>query len=184
MSRKQRLAFLALSLLALLVIGRVALGSYDFLFKDFWFSSGLLLLILLTVFDQPHFSSESAVFLNGVAGLTALPSVPTSERDAFWVLFFVWSWYLVAASYWLMLKRTAPLGSESVPVQVVSRLNRKLGRPEALFSAFFLWGIFSPFGPHAHAFTVLMWYWVIFMILDFSGISKALSNSPGNIAKA
>ncbi len=183
MSRKQRLVFLALSLAALLVVGRIVLGNVDFVFKDFWFSSGLLLLILLTVFDQPHFSSESAVFLNGVAGLTALPSVPPSDRDAFWVLFFVWSWYLVASSYWLMLRRSTPLSSESSAVQFVSRLNRKLGRPEALFSGFFLWGIYSQFGPNHRAFAALMWYWAIFLILDFSGLAKAIADSFGNMAK-
>lgn len=175
MSRKQRLAFLGISLLALLVVGRISLGSFEFLFKDFWFSSGLLLLILLTVFDQPHFSSESAVFLNGVAGLTALSSVVTPQRDAFWALFFAWSWYLVASSYVLMLRRSAPLGAEPPLVQFLSRLNRRLGRPEALFSAFFLWGIYSQFGANSSALAALLWYWAIFMMLDFTGIAATVA---------
>jgi len=41
MSRIRGLAFLALSLLAIVVIGRTALGSYDFPFAGPWFSSDL-----------------------------------------------------------------------------------------------------------------------------------------------
>lgn len=174
MTRKQRLAFLTVSLLTLLAAGRLTLGSFDFVFRDFWFSAGLLLLILLSVVDQPHFSKDSNVFLNGIAGLIALLSVTPRARDSLWVLFFVWSWYLVVTSYAAMLKRSSRLEFESRTLQLVSRINRSIGRPEALFSAFFLWGIFTQFGQNSRPFAALMWFWAIFIILDLRTVSAHL----------
>lgn len=174
MTRKQRLVFLGIALAALLIIARTTLGSFDFVFRDFWFSAGLLLLVLLSVVDQPHFSAASNVFLNGIAGLIVLLTVLPASRTHLWSIFFAWSWYLVISSYVLMLWRSAPLRQEPKLIQLVTRLNRRIGRPEALFSAFFLWGIYTQFTDRSGAFAALMWYWAIFMILDLPGVSELI----------
>ena len=57
--------FLGLCLAVLTGIGRATTGSYSFLSGDFWFTAGLLLLILLSIVDQPHFSKDANVFMNG-----------------------------------------------------------------------------------------------------------------------
>src|SRR5688572_8084390 len=119
--RKQRLVFLGLCLGFLLAVGRLATGSFAFVLADLWFSSGLFLLLLLSVVDQPHFSTDSNVFLNGIAALLSLLTVPPSHRSTLWWSFLAWAMYLVSSSYLLMLKRTAPLGAESQSVQLVSR---------------------------------------------------------------
>ena len=67
MSKKYRLTLIALSLLILLAVGRIITGGFDFVLDDFWFASGLLLLILLSLIDQPHFSKDSNVFVNAIA---------------------------------------------------------------------------------------------------------------------
>jgi hypothetical protein len=100
-----RLAFLAIAGFVLLIVGTAVTGSLAFVFRDFWFSSGLLLLLLLSLVDQPHFSKDADIFLNGMAGLVSLIAVKPEGRSWPWWLFAFWSIYLVATSYVVMLRR-------------------------------------------------------------------------------
>ncbi len=72
MTRKYRLTLIVLSLVLLVVIGRVIIGDFSFLLDHFWFTSGLLLLVLLSLIDQPHFSKDSNIFVNGVTACLSL----------------------------------------------------------------------------------------------------------------
>ena len=73
MSRVASLIFLGLSLILLIGVGKGITGSFDFVLNQFWFTSGFLLLILLSLIDQPHFSKDSNVFINAVtAGISLL----------------------------------------------------------------------------------------------------------------
>jgi len=174
-SQSQRMVFLGLSLGLLLVLGWLTTGSLSFIYQDFWFFAGLLLLLLLSVVDQPHFSKDSHIFLNGVTGLLALLTVTTTQRSKLWFFFFAWCFYLVASSYALMLRRSAPLPQEAPSLQLISRVNRAIGRPEAVFSAFFLWGIYTRFTPQSWSYAALMWFWAAFMIMDLPAVSNAIS---------
>lgn len=175
MRQRDRLIFLGLCLVVLSVIGRITTGSYSFLYGDFWFTAGLLLLILLSIVDQPHFSKDANVFMNGVAGVVSLLPIPKAERSFFWWLFLFWSAYLVLSSYSIMLFRSKELKKEGSLVKVVSRLNREIGRPEAIFSAYFLWGVFTQFTPNASAYRALFLFWAVFMILNLPQVSQHLS---------
>ena len=53
-------------------------------------------------------------------------------------------------------------------------INRQIGRPEALFSAFFLWGSILQFGERSGALSALFLYWAIFMILNLPALSALL----------
>jgi len=68
MNKRTRLIFLGLSLIVLIVVGRFVTNDFQFLLNDFWFTSGFLLLILLSLIDQPHFLKDSNVFGNAVTG--------------------------------------------------------------------------------------------------------------------
>jgi hypothetical protein len=175
MRQRGRLIFLALCLVTLVLIGRVTTGSFSFLLGDFWFTSGLLLLILLSIVDQPHFSKDANVFMNGVAGLISLLPVPKADRSFFWRVFLSWSAYLVVSSYYIMLFRSKQLDLESPFLKLVSRINREIGRPEAVFSAFFLWGAFTQFSSNPLAYRTLFFFWVVFMILNLREISEHLA---------
>lgn len=184
MSSKHRLIFLILSLAILLVVGGAVTGSFQFLLTDFWFSAGLLLLILLSIVDQPHFSRDANIFVNGVAGLVSLVTVEPSSRSTLWYIFLVWTLYLVAASYFIMLVRSKELAQENVVIRMSSRLNRLIGRPKALFSAFFLWGIFTQFGENSTAFKALLLYWAIFMILNVPAVAEVISSTLEGVRTA
>jgi len=82
MPLRQRLAFIGLSLLTLLLVGRWATGSFAFVTSDFWFSAGLLMLVLLSNVDQPHFSRDANIFVNGLAGLISLLSEGEQQSAA------------------------------------------------------------------------------------------------------
>jgi hypothetical protein len=174
MTQRQRAVFFLLALATLLVIGRAATGSFAFFIGDFWFTSGLLLLILLSIVDQPHFSKDANVFVNGATGLVALLAVPAPQRDWIWWLFFWWSWSLIAVSYALILRRSAPLRDEPAWIRTGSRIVRTIGRPQALFSAFFLWGVLTQFTPDALAYRALLLFWSVFMILNLPGVATGL----------
>lgn len=166
MSRRYRLAFLGISLVILLAVGFLVTGSLSFLINDFWFTAGLLLLITLSLIDQPHFSKDSNIFINCITAALSLLLVPVDNRDPLFWAFFVVVMYLLISSYTLMILRNKKLGEEPRFVQFLSRANRFLGQPETLFSAFFLWGAAKQFGSDSAQFSALFWYWVVFMIFN------------------
>jgi hypothetical protein len=176
MNRRTRLIFLGLSLILLVIIGRSVQVHFSFLLNDFWFTSGFLLLILLSLIDQPHFSKDSNVFINAVTAAISLLLVEQSDRTwMFWV-FLGSTFYLAISSYILMWLRNQPLMNERKWVQFFSRINRQIGKPETLFSAFFLWGAIKQFGLNSNEFNCLLLYWVIFMILNLSSIASILNS--------
>jgi hypothetical protein len=73
-----------------------------------------------------------------------------------------------------MWLRTNPLNEENKVVQLFSRLNRQIGRPEAIFSAFFLWGGIRQFGLASNEFNLLLWFWILFMILNIPALAKTI----------
>ena len=90
MERRIRLILLGLSLIILVSLGYGVTRSFDFLLNDFWFTSGFLLLILLSLIDQPHFSKDSNVFVNAVTAGISLLLVETEFRNLmFWIFFTI-----------------------------------------------------------------------------------------------
>jgi hypothetical protein len=121
------LIFLLLSFLLLVVVGRVSTSSFGFLLNDFWFASGVLLLLLLSLIDQPFFSKDANIFVNGVTGGVSLLIAGQARRDVVWWTFFAWTVYLVVSSYSLMWLRSKEVASEGRlvrenrgPVQVLT----------------------------------------------------------------
>lgn len=140
MSKRYRLALMILSLVVLLAVGFYFNGNFSFAINDFWFSSGLLLLILLSLVDQPFFSKDCNIFVNAVTAALSLLLVPANERSvAFWIFLEI-TIYLIISSYILMWLRSRELSQEHILMQIFARINRQLGKPETIFSAFFLWG--------------------------------------------
>jgi hypothetical protein len=174
MTKLYRLILLGLSFFLLIGLGYYIRHDFSFLLNDFWFTSGLLLLILLSLIDQPHFSKDTNVFVNAVTAAVSLLLVKTENRDfLFWTfLFFII--YLTVSSYTLMWIRQNPLNEENKFVQLFSRLNRQIGRPEAIFTAFFLWGGIKQFGLDTNEFNLLLWFWIIFMILNIPALAKTI----------
>lgn len=173
---RQRLVFLGLSLATLLVVARLTTGSYEFVTDQFWFTAGLLMLILLSVIDQPHFSRDANVFINGLAGLISLLAVEAASREFLWRFFLGWSAYLVSSSYVLMWLRSGELAEEPWLVGLVARVNREIGKPEALFSAFFLWGVYTQLGPESAAFRPLFIFWAVFILLNLPAVARAIGH--------
>lgn len=81
MSKKYRLIFMMLSIVVLLTVGYITNHSLKFVFNDLWFTSGLLLLVLLSLIDQPFFSKDSNIFVNAItAGLSLLLILELSSQ--------------------------------------------------------------------------------------------------------
>ena len=85
MNKRARLIFLGLSLILLIGVGKLVTTNFNFLLNDFWFTSGFLLLILLSLIDQPHFSKDSNVFINAITAGVSLLLVENENRNwIFW----------------------------------------------------------------------------------------------------
>ena len=82
MSKKYRLSLMLLSLIILLCVGSYFTQGISFITTDFWFASGLLLLILLSLVDQPFFSKDSNIFVNGVTAALSLLLVAPDDGGA------------------------------------------------------------------------------------------------------
>jgi uncharacterized protein len=178
MTQRYRLTMMLISLGIILAIGRWNTGNFDFATGQFWFISGALLLILLSLVDQPYFSKDAQIFLNGTTALVSLLIVPEDQRLNLWWVFCAWALYLIIASFALMMIRSRDLFLETRVVQFISRFNRAIGRPEAIFSAFFLWGIFLQFGyPKAGVLiNSLLLFWAIFLILNIPSIAQTIAS--------
>lgn len=178
MNRIARVSFLLLGLAIFLVIGRIASGSFVFAVSDFWFIAGILLILLLSLVDQPHFSKDANVFVNATTAWVSLFVVDFSDRNGLWLMFAAWSAYLLVSSCVLMLLRNRPLAREGSGIQFFSRINRAIGRPEAIFSAFFLWGVFIQFSYPGDTIPInaLLLFWAVFMILRVPAIASAIES--------
>ena len=49
-----------------------------------------------------------------------------------------------------------------------------MGKPETLFSSFFLWGAIKQFGLQSNEIIPLFWYWLIFMILNLPQVAEII----------
>lgn len=105
MTRSYRLVLLFFSLILLIVIGRLLTGSFSFMINDYWFISGILLVILLSLIDQPFFSTEANIFVNSVTAWMSLILLPQNERTITWKLLFALTLYLLISSYIMMWSR-------------------------------------------------------------------------------
>lgn len=77
-----------------------------------------------------------------------------------------------------MILRSRELISETKTIQFFSRLNRQIGRPESIFSAFLLWGIFLQFAYPQDTVTInaLLLFWAIFMVLNVPAIAQTVAS--------
>lgn len=176
MNKRTRLIFLVLSLLLLIGVGRYVSGNFEFLLREFWFTSGFLLLILLSLIDQPHFSKDSSIFINAVTAGISLLLVNEDNRNWIFWLFLGVTFYLAISSYIILWLRNKPLSQENKWLQFFSRINREIGKPQTLFSAFFLWGALNKFGVNSNQFNALLLYWVLFMIVNLPSVSKIINS--------
>lgn len=176
MSKIYRLSFLGISFVILIVLGYTLTDSFDFLLNHFWFTSGLLLLILLSLIDQPHFSKDSNIFINSITAGISLLIVDETNRDfIFWVFLSIII-YLTVSSYVLLWLRQKSLALENKFTRLVSRVNREIGKPETLFSSFFIWGVYKQFGTGNNQFNGLLLFWAIFIILNIPSLAKSIED--------
>jgi len=175
MYKRTRLIFLATSLITLLIVGRLITHSFYFVISQFWFTSGLLLLILLSLIDQPHFSKDSNVFINSVTAWMSLMLIMPDQRNWVWWTFFSFSTYLIVSSYVLIWVRKKELSDEHFLIAFITRLNREIGKPETIFSTFFIWGAIRQFGVNSFEFDALLTYWMAFMILNMPAFASAIN---------
>jgi hypothetical protein len=177
MKQSYRLTMMFISLAIILAVGRCATGNFHFATSQFWFIAGALLLILLSLVDQPHFSKDANVFINGATALVSLFIVAENQRSSLWWVFCAWALYLIITSFILMLLRSRELFLETKAVQLFSRLNRAIGRPESIFSAYFLWGVFLQFvyPQDGAVINSLLLFWAVFMILNVPSIAQTVA---------
>lgn len=177
MNLAYRLSMMLISLTVILMIGWLSFGNFNFATGQFWFVAGALLLIMLSLVDQPHFSKDANVFVNGVTALISLFIIGEANRTGIWFIFFLWAMFLIVASFTLMALRSRELFLETKEIQLFSRINRTIGRPEAIFSAYFLWGVFIQFSLPKDNMTInaLFLFWAVFMILNIPSIAQTIS---------
>ena len=126
--------------------------------------------------DQPFYSRDADVLLNGVGAAVSLLAIPALDRRLLWWGFLVVSLYLVISSYIIMFVRSKPAHAENPTALSVSRINRRIGNPRSLFSVLFLWGVVQQFGINGYSSSALFLYWALFLAFDLTGLSKTLDS--------
>ncbi len=176
MKLRTRLIFLVLFTPTLLIVGRLITGKFDFVVKDFWFAAGLLLLVLISLIDQPFFSTDGNIFLNGTSALSLI-LVQGDARDFWWYLFLIWCIWLMVSSFVVMVLNSRKHGKANSTTSFVTKINREIGRPEAIFSAYFIWGAIRQFGFDSPEIEPLFWFWVIFMIVNIPSVARHIDGA-------
>lgn len=176
MRKNVRLCLFFIEIVALFIITYSCTGQlYNFISYP-WFSSGILLIILLSLIDQPFFSKDSNIFVNAVTAFIALVVIPESNRDCvYWILFGTVN-YLLLSSYLLMWIRKNPLNEEKKIIRFFSRLNRIIGKPQVLFSIFFLWGVIQEFGFSNIKYSAFFFYWAFIILIDTTNVCNYLDD--------
>ncbi len=173
MKLRYRLAFLVIFLILLIIVGYFDTQNLQFITNDFWFASGFLLLILMSLIDQPFFSTDANVFMNGTAGLSLI-LIERSSRDFWWFGFLFWCLWLLITSFILMWFKANKPDSIKTFRGFIEKINREIGKPEALFSSFFLWGAIRQFGLGSKQIEPLFAFWAVFIILNMPSIARAI----------
>jgi hypothetical protein len=176
MNFKYRLTLLFFSITSLLTTGRCITGSFAFLLGDIWFTSGIFLVILMSLIDQPHFSKDANVFLNSITAATTLIIFSKEERSPLWFAIFVLVAYLIISSYIFMFIRKMELKHEPRIVVFLSKINRILGKPTVIFSIFFIWGVIEKFGFETKNSNILFFFWSLFILLSIPSIASLISS--------
>lgn len=174
MSRKYRIILLTCTFILLQIVGLIIEKSFINLLSSFWYTSGFVLLILLSLVDQPFFSKDSNIFVNAITALISLLLVPVKDRDFIFYFFIALIAYLLVSSYLLMIFRNNSLNEEKKVIQLISRVNRIIGKPDVIFSAFFLWGAVMKFTSNSPEFNALLLFWVIFTLLNLPELSRII----------
>ncbi|MGD9486397.1 MAG: ATP-binding protein [Calditrichaceae bacterium] len=177
MSRKYRISLLVISLIMITCIGWYFTKGFDFLLNDYWFVSGILLVILLSLIDQPFFSTEANVFVNSVTAFLSLVLVQKADRSATWLTFLIITIFLISISYGLMWLRKNPLFKEPKVIKIFAFMVSRIGRPEVLFSILFIWGIIRKFGINSVETNAFLLFWGIFIILNIPAFAKKFSEN-------
>lgn len=176
MKKKLRLNFLLVSLALLIALGWLVEGNFNFLLHGFWFTSGFLLLILLSLVDQPFFSKDSNIFVNAITAGMALLIMQPSYRYGVYYMCVGLVAFLVISSFIVMMTQNQPLSYEKKWVQFLSRINRQLGKPQIIFSVLFIWGIINDYNVISTAFNVLLGFWALFIVVSSNTIWNILSS--------
>ncbi len=174
MKLRYRLVFLFIFLITLIWIGYAVTKNFSFITNDFWFASGLLLLILGSLIDQPFFSTDANIFMNGTAGISLILVEP-SGRDFWWFCFLGWCIWLIISSFSLMVLNSYKPEFKSPVKDLISRINREIGRPESLYSAFFIWGAIRQFGLNSSEIEPLFIFWVVFFLINIPSMARAIN---------
>src|SRR5262245_20141950 len=103
---RTRLVTLFLFVVLFICTGRITTGNFEFFFKDFWFNAGILTLVLGALIDQPFYSRDDDILLNGVAASVSLLTITSEDRHWLWWTFQLFALYLVASSYVVMYIRS------------------------------------------------------------------------------
>ena len=176
MKLRTRLIFLVIFTPTLLIVGRSITGDFDFVVKDFWFAAGLLMLVLISLIDQPFFSTDGNIFLNGTSALSLI-LVQGDARDFWWYLFLIWCIWLMVSSFVVMALNSRKQGKTNSTIPLVSKINREIGRPEAIFSAYFIWGAVRQFGFDSPEIEPIFGFWAVFMIVNIPSIARHIDGA-------
>ena len=145
-----------------------------------WFSSGILLLVLLSLIDQPFFSKDSNIFVNAVTAFIALAVIPNNQKDIVYTCMLYLDIYLLISSYILMWIRKVPSRENHKIIKLFSGINNFFGKPQILFSAFFLWSAIMEFGFENNKYKALFFYWVVIILIDTTKVCNFLSQLLNN----
>lgn len=85
MNKKYRIIIYSLAIILLCIITQIFIGNLLTVISQFWFSAGILLVILLSLIDQPFFSKDANIFVNAVTASISLLLIPKKDQNwIFW----------------------------------------------------------------------------------------------------
>ncbi|WP_409271872.1 ATP-binding protein [Neobacillus sp. SCS-31] len=192
MNKYYRFLLSIITIIILITVGIFIEENIFNLINQFWFSSGILLVILLSLVDQPFFSKDSNIFVNAITALVPLILLAPEVNTDIFKFILILVVYLAVSSFILMFIRKNKKLDQNKYIIFFSKINQILGKPFVLFSLLFIWGIETSYGFNSMEFNLLIIFWGLFQLFNNIGFASAFlnlfnkeliksSNSIGNI---
>jgi hypothetical protein len=131
------------------------------------FQSGLLLVILGSLFLEDKFTRPADVVVNGLTGIVALMTVVPAGANAWWILVFLYCLAVfLAAAVCIALSSAGEVEPWRAKISdYLYRTSTAFGSSRVLFTVVFLYGVFSYYGLQSKQTATLVLFWGMYIAL-------------------
>lgn len=145
--------------------------------KSYWFTGGLLLLIICMFLLEPFFTSPKDAIVNSIVVIVSLLSIGDQAGFVLWKAALGYSFFIflnaVVAAY--INEKFFKHKWQRAISRIAYDISRTLGKGKVIFSVIFILSIFSFFSTQSKSFLILLLFWGSIIIIEPIGLSNLVA---------